>query len=123
MDLSIRQAWALHHPTGTQYSFIKWTKARAAVQSTIASAPQLDPAYHFRTTMPDICFLHIDSQCWRNISALYSFIRDKWVQQKTVGLFVDKDVKLMLCLLVKMEGCQHSLCCTGLELPFVKVGE
>ena len=47
IGLSIRQAWALRHQTGVQLSAVEWISAMA-VQSTVASAFQLDPTNHFR---------------------------------------------------------------------------
>ena len=37
---SMRRVWALQHQTGAQYSAIEWTRARVAVRSVVAPAPQ-----------------------------------------------------------------------------------
>ena len=37
---SMRRVWALRHQTGAQYSAVEWTRARVAVRSVVAPAPQ-----------------------------------------------------------------------------------
>jgi len=67
---SIRRVWALRHQTGAQYSAVEWTRARVAVRSVVAPAPQPEPASRLRSAMRDVSFLRSYSRCRRYVSDL-----------------------------------------------------
>ena len=70
----ISRMWALWYQTGEQYSAAECTSTRVAVRNAVAPAPQVDPANSLKSPTRILNFLHSDSRCWRNVSALSNFI-------------------------------------------------
>ena len=79
MSLSIRRVSALQQQTGVQYSAMEWNNARVAVQSIVASPPQLDTANRLKTSTRNVNFFRSGSKCRRNVSVYPALRRDKWV--------------------------------------------
>ena len=97
-------------------------QGKGAVRRIVASTPQLNLAHRLRSAMDNVNLLRGDSKCRECRFQIYGKISG--FSTKWKGPSVDNTVKLTSCLLVvKIKGCQNSLCCTELELPFVKVGE
>ena len=69
---SMRRVWALRHQTGAQYSADEWTRAKVAVCSVVAPAPQSELANHLMSATRDISFLRLDSRCRRYVSDLFN---------------------------------------------------
>ena len=67
---STRRVWALRHQTRAQYSIVECTRARVAVRSVVAPAPQPEPASRLRSVTGDVSFLQSDSRCRRYVSDL-----------------------------------------------------
>ena len=53
---SIRRVRALRHQTRAQYSAVECTRARVAVRSVVAPAPQLEPASRLTSATRDVSF-------------------------------------------------------------------
>jgi len=70
MAESMRRVWALRNHTGAQYSAVEWTRARVAIHSVVASAPQPEPTSCLRSATRDVSFLRSDSWCRRYVSDL-----------------------------------------------------
>ena len=63
----------MYEHCGTQqgrYSAVEWTRARVAVGSVVAQAPQPEPASRLSSATRDVSFLRSDSRCRRYVSDL-----------------------------------------------------
>jgi len=57
---------------GMLYSALVWTRARVAIQSVVAPAPQPKPASCLRSTTRDVSFLRSVSRCRRYVSDMFN---------------------------------------------------
>ena len=51
---SMRRVWALRHQTGVQYSAVECTRAKVAIGSVVAPAPQPEPVSRLKNATRDI---------------------------------------------------------------------
>ena len=108
--------WALRRQAEAQYSTVERARAKVAVRSIVASAPQLEPA-----SCHDAWSQLYEK--WLEVSA----VRERPVQRYSEefglgaegqGFVVEVDFQLTLSVLdVAMENCRHHFCSAEFQLP------
>jgi len=80
---SIGRVW--EHQRGAQYYAVQWTRARVAIHSVDAPAPQPEPASRLRSVMRDVSFLQVTQGVGDTWATFQTLLRGIWVRSRRAG--------------------------------------